>query len=77
MKTTTIALLVITVLIRTVSSLSHLDDDVPREKAKKPKLTKPTQLPEVTHRVYLDVGEFSKRNRAYNHLLSVCSHMSL
>merc|ERR1712029_1233385 len=31
------------------------DDDVPREKAKKPKLKLPVELPEVTHKVYLDV----------------------
>lgn len=61
MKTIAIALLLVTALIRIEPALSssHLDDEVPREKAKKPKLKPPTQLPEVTHRVYLDVGEFS------------------
>jgi len=32
-----------------------LDDNVPREKALKPKLKPPSVLPEVTHKVYLDV----------------------
>ena len=57
-----IALLLVAALNRiepAISSSSNLDDDVPMEKAKKPKLKPPTQLPEVTHRVYLDVGEFS------------------
>jgi hypothetical protein len=60
-KTTAIALLLVTALNRISPALSssNLDDDVPMEKAKKPKLKPPTQLPEVTHRVYLDVGEFS------------------
>ena len=59
MKTAAIALLLITALVRieTALSSSHLDDEVPTEKAKKPKLKPPTQLPEVTHRVYMDVGK--------------------
>ena len=59
MKTAAFALLLITALIRieTALSSSHLDDEVPTEKAKKPKLKPPTQLPEVTHRVYMDVGK--------------------
>ena len=59
MKTAAIALLLITALIRieTALSSSHLNDEVPTEKAKKPKLKPPTQLPEVTHRVYMDVGK--------------------
>ena len=58
-KTFTIALLLVTVLLRLepVQSSNNFDDDVPREKAKKPKLKPPTQLPEVTNRVYLDIGE--------------------
>mmetsp|Transcript_18753 Transcript_18753/g.30777 ORF Transcript_18753/g.30777 Transcript_18753/m.30777 type:complete len:232 (-) Transcript_18753:684-1379(-) len=57
MKTVAIALLLITALIRIEPALSssHLDDEVPTEKAKKPKLKPPTQLPAVTHRVYMDV----------------------
>ena len=59
MKTFAVALLLVTALLRIdpVQSSSHLDDEVPTEKAAKPKLKPPTQLPEVTHRVYLDVGE--------------------
>ena len=59
MKTFAVALLLVTALLRIdpAQSSSHLDDEVPTEKAAKPKLKPPTQLPEVTHRVYLDVGE--------------------
>lgn len=59
MKTFAISLLLVTALIRieTALSSSHLDDEVPTEKVKKPKLKPPIQLPEVTHRVYMDVGE--------------------
>jgi hypothetical protein len=60
-KTFTIALLLVTVTVllrlEPVQSSNNFDDDVPREKAKKPKLKPPTQLPEVTNRVYLDIGE--------------------
>lgn len=64
MKTFAISLLLVTALLRieTALSSSHLDDEVPTEKAKKPKLKPPTHLPEVTHRVYMDVGEFSTQN---------------
>lgn len=64
MKTFAISLLLVTALTRieTALSSSHLDDEVPTEKAKKPKLKPPTLLPEVTHRVYMDVGEFSTQN---------------
>ncbi|KAK1735297.1 peptidyl-prolyl cis-trans isomerase, cyclophilin type [Skeletonema marinoi] len=57
MKTFAVALLLVTALLRIdpAQSSSHLDDEVPTEKAAKPKLKPPTQLPEVTHRVYLDV----------------------
>jgi len=61
-KPIAIALLLVITALSTIEpalSSSNLDDDVPREKAKKPKLKPPTQLPEVTHRVYLDVSEFS------------------
>lgn len=62
-KTFTIALLLVTVLLRLepAQSSNNFDDDVPREKAKKPKLKPPTQLPEVTNRVYLDI-EISNNN---------------
>ena len=60
-KTFTIALLLVTVTVllrlEPAQSSNNFDDDVPREKAKKPKLKPPTQLPEVTNRVYLDIGE--------------------
>ena len=63
MKLITIALLIATVLITIDIVLSStLDDDVPMEKAKKPKLKPPTQLPEVTHKVFLDVGEYITRS---------------
>jgi len=41
---------------RPAAAAGHLDDNVPREKARKPKLKQPAPLPEVTHRVYLDVA---------------------
>ncbi len=68
MKTFAISLLLVTALIRieTALSSSHLDDEVPTEKAKKPKLKPPTHLPEVTHRVYMDVGELSTQDNMYN-----------
>ena len=34
-----------------------LEDVVPMQKVKRPKLKEPYQFPEVTHKVYLDVGE--------------------
>jgi len=50
-----IIIVAITVVIYPVSAASVLDDNVPREKAKKPKLAPLSKLPEVTHKVYLDV----------------------
>mmetsp|Transcript_4709 Transcript_4709/g.10106 ORF Transcript_4709/g.10106 Transcript_4709/m.10106 type:complete len:230 (+) Transcript_4709:224-913(+) len=38
-----------------VEGRSALDDDVPREKAEKPKMNPPQKLPDVTHKVFLDV----------------------
>ncbi|KAL9189632.1 hypothetical protein ACHAXT_009307 [Thalassiosira profunda] len=42
-------------LVACPAAAGVLDDTVPKEKAKKPKLKPPTKLPDVTHRVYLDV----------------------
>lgn len=50
-----IIIVAMTLVIYPVSAASVLDDNVPREKAKKPKLAPLSKLPEVTHKVYLDV----------------------
>eukprot|EP00581_Thalassiosira_minuscula_P005724 CAMPEP_0183741884 /NCGR_PEP_ID=MMETSP0737-20130205/63368_1 /TAXON_ID=385413 /ORGANISM="Thalassiosira miniscula, Strain CCMP1093" /LENGTH=233 /DNA_ID=CAMNT_0025977369 /DNA_START=89 /DNA_END=790 /DNA_ORIENTATION=- len=53
-----IVIILVTVLITIQTcpvTAGVLDDVVPREKAKRPKLKDPVELPEVTHKVYFDV----------------------
>lgn len=50
-----IALLSIILTFPVGAKAGVLDDDVPREKAKKPKLKPHVEPPEITHKVYFDV----------------------